>query len=142
LPAFEPLEAYDSYRSTIRGDNGTLRRRKNSHENKQRQNACHEFGSPLPTTTDRQLNYTSTGRGTGEERHLFSDHQGRLRDSLHPDPDLRLATFVLKINLKEPGRQVVFLMWNFGAGDQARTRNFRLGNLIRRSFIFNTYKTV
>jgi hypothetical protein len=30
---------------------------------------------------------------------------------------------------------------NFGAGDEARTRNFQLGNLNFRSFIFNTYKT-
>ena len=27
-----------------------------------------------------------------------------------------------------------------GAGDEARTRNFQLGNLNFRSFIFNTYK--
>src|SRR6478672_12260073 len=28
----------------------------------------------------------------------------------------------------------------FGAGDEARTRNFQLGKLDFRSFIFNTYK--
>src|SRR5215471_11587285 len=28
----------------------------------------------------------------------------------------------------------------FGAGDEARTRNFQLGKLKFRSFIFNTYK--
>ncbi len=28
-----------------------------------------------------------------------------------------------------------------GAGDEARTRNFQLGNLNFRSFIFTTYKT-
>ena len=29
----------------------------------------------------------------------------------------------------------------YGAGDEARTRNFQLGKLNERSFIFNTYKT-
>lgn len=28
---------------------------------------------------------------------------------------------------------------NFGAGDGTRTRNFQLGNVIRATFIFNTY---
>ena len=32
------------------------------------------------------------------------------------------------------------LLRKVGAGDEARTRNFQLGNLNFRSFIFNTYK--
>ena len=32
------------------------------------------------------------------------------------------------------------LLGKIGAGDEARTRNFQLGNLNFRSFIFNTYK--
>jgi len=31
--------------------------------------------------------------------------------------------------------------WENGAGDEARTRNFQLGNLNYHSFIFTTYKT-
>jgi hypothetical protein len=34
------------------------------------------------------------------------------------------------------------IAWEFGAGDEARTRNFQLGKLNVRPFIFNTYKTL
>src|SRR5262249_47186734 len=48
---------------------------------------------------------------------------------------LRDISSVFKIESKQ-------LLRKTGAGDEARTRNFQLGKLNFRSFIFNTYKII
>jgi hypothetical protein len=44
-----------------------------------------------------------------------------------------IVTYLFKFDVKSNSFTV-------GAGDEARTRNFQLGKLNFRSFIFNTYK--